>query len=93
MQNVEQDRGDAGKEVCRKGGMQDRWDEGKEDEGQERFRTRGIQKRRDTGEKESRTWDAGQEGCKESCKKGWIQVFCQLPILQTVLYSRKSNVQ
>ena len=44
--------------------MQDKWDEGKEDEGQERFRTQGIQKRRDTGVKESRTWDAGQEGCR-----------------------------
>ena len=89
MQNVEQDRGDAGKEVCRTGGMKERRMKDRRDLGHEGYRKGEIQERRKAGRGMQDRRDAGQE----SCKKGWIQVFCQLPILQTVLYSRKSNVQ
>ena len=49
MQNVEQDRGDAGKEVCRTGGMKERRMKDRRDLGHEGYRKGEIQERRKAG--------------------------------------------
>ena len=49
MQNVEQDRGDAGKEVCRTGGMKERRMKDRRDLGHKGYRKGEIQERRKAG--------------------------------------------